>query len=479
MTKVGEAIAFARTRRKDLVRGIKHLIRFATVSSQPQRSAHSHAAAGWLSEQLREAGLRDAQVVATPGLPIVAASWKGAPGRPTLLVYGHIDVQPVDPIRAWNTPPFEPVVRGDHLYGRGSSDNKGPVMVQIHALQSYLKNSGALPVNIVCVYEFEEEIGSPHLHAFLHRNRNRLRADAAVISDTLMAGVDRPSLTYALRGSINAEVEITGPRSELHSGSFGGSLLDPIDALSRILGQLHKEDGSVAIPGFYDAVKRVEDAERREIASAAPSDAALLKLAGAEHGWGEPGYSLHERITIRPALTFTGITGGYEGPGGKSIIPACASAKLNLRLVPEQDPAEMGRLLKQQIERLALPPVRATVSIQQGAHPVLLDRAHPVFKAAFLACRKAWGRPPIWQRSGGSIPLVNLLQSSLGIPTVLFGLSLPDDGRHAPNERVHLPTLEKGVDAYVWLFAAVAAMQVTPARTVLRDGRNGQAVYPE
>jgi len=410
-------------------------------------------------------------VLPTPRHPIVYAEWHRAVGRPTVLIYGHYDVQPADPPGAWRTPPFEPIIRGESLYGRGASDDKGQLFCHIAALESYLQTAGRLPVNVICVFEGEEEIGSLHLAAFLERHRRALAADVAVISDTRFLAPGRPAITYALRGGLGMEIEVRGQQNDVHSGSFGGALHNPIQALCEIIASLHDSDGRIAIPGLYERVRRLSAPERAEMARGRPSDAQILRDARAEHGWGERGYSLYERTTIRPALTINGIGGGYQGPGGKGIIPACATAKLSFRLVPDQDPRAVERLVRRHIARIAPPTVRVALRTSLGTWPALLDRRHPAFRAAVQAYRRGFGATPVFVRSGGSIPVVSMFQELLGIPTILMGFALPNDRMHAPNERFHLSQFYGGV--------ATSIHFLGEAGKYLRDpGRRAIAIAP-
>jgi acetylornithine deacetylase/succinyl-diaminopimelate desuccinylase-like protein len=424
---------------------LKRFVRFASVSAQSAHAADVRACAGWLAGHLKEIGMAGVRVIATPRHPIVYAEWNRAPGRPTVLIYGHYDVQPPDPLQEWTTPPFEPTVRGPYLYGRGACDDKGQLFAHVKALERFLKTTGRLPVNVKCLFEGEEEIGSPSLKMFLERHARDLKADAAVMSDTRILGPDRPALTYSLRGGLSLEIEVTGPRQDLHSGTFGGAVHNPAQALCEILAGLHDAQGRIAIPGFYDRVRVPAPDERADLKKVGPPDAKILADAGADRGWGEPGWSLYERTTVRPSLSVTGLTGGYQGEGSKAVIPARASAKLNFRLVPDQDPREIDLLVRRHVARITPPAVCSRVTTHLRAKPAVLDRRHPVMQAAARAYRRGFGAAPVFLRSGGSIPVVNLFQDVLGIPTALMGFALPDSQIHAPNERFHLPTFERGI----------------------------------
>ena len=439
---------------------LKQLIRFPSVSAQSARAGDVRACAEWLAAHLKRIGMAGVKVIATARHPIVYAEWTGAPGRPTVLIYGHYDVQPPDPLKEWTTPPFEPTVRGPYLYGRGATDDKGQLFCHVKALESCLKTAGRLPVNVKCLFEGEEEIGSPNLKPFLERHRRTLAADGAVMSDTRMLGPDRPALTWSLRGGLSLELEVTGPRRDLHSGTFGGAIHNPVQALCEIVAGLHDSQRRIAIPGFYDRVRLPGPDERAAMKKAGPPDAKILADAGAGLGWGEPGWSLHERTTVRPSLAVTGITGGYQGEGSKAVIPSRATAKLNFRLVPDQDPREIDLLVRRHLARVTPPTVRSRVTTQARARPAVLDRRHPVMRAAARAYERGFGAAPVFLRSGGSIPIVNVFQEVLGLQTALMGFALPDSRIHAPDERFHLPTFERGIATCRAFLEAAAAMPV-------------------
>jgi acetylornithine deacetylase/succinyl-diaminopimelate desuccinylase-like protein len=439
------ALAYARSQSARFVAELAEFVRFPSVSAQPQHAADVRNCAAWLADHLRTIGLDHVQVAATAGHPVVYADWHHAAGRPTLLIYGHYDVQPADPVAEWTSPPFAPVVRGDDLFGRGAADDKGQMFAHVKAIESLLRATRALPVNVTCVFEGEEETGSPNLAAFLQRHAAALKADVAVLSDSPMLGPDRPVITESLRGGLSVELALTGPGQDLHSGNFGGAVHNPLQALCEILAGLHDRDGRVTIAGFYDRVRPVDEAERAYMRAVGPADAKILADAGARRGWGERGYSLYERTTIRPALTINGVTGGYGGRGVKAVIPARASAKLNIRLAPDQDPQEVDALLRRHIARVTPPTVQASVVTLLSAKPAVTDRHHPAVRAAAAAYREGFGAAPVFLRCGGTIPVADLLKQTLGIFTVLMGFALPDDRLHAPNEKFHLPNFHKGI----------------------------------
>ena len=431
-------------------------MRFPSISAQPKHGNDVRTCADWLAQHLVDIGLHHVQVIPTKGHSIVSAEWQRIPTGPTLLIYGHYDVQPPDPLSEWSSPPFEPTIRGEDLYGRGAADDKGQMFVHVKALESYLDTSGSLPVNVKCVFEGEEEIGSPNLPAFIENHRQALAADVAVVSDMRILAADRPALTESLRGALSTEIEVRGPQEDLHSGNFGGAVHDPLQALCEIITRFHDRHGRVAIPGFYDRVRELTREERDYMAAVGPSDGEILTDAKAKRGWGESGYSLYERTTIRPALTINGITGGYQGPGAKAVIPTRASAKLNFRLVADQDPAEIDALFRHFVARIAPPFPTVTVRTMFRAYPVTMSRDLPATRAAAAAYRAGFGRAPVFLRVGGTVPVVHLLKSLLRVPTVMMGFALPDAALHAPNEKLHLPTFFRGIRTSIHFLAELA-----------------------
>lgn len=459
MRPTNRPLSYARANRPRFVAELKEFVRFPSISAQPKQAGAVKQCALWLADHLRRLKPDQLKVFATARHPIVYAAWRQAPGRPTVLIYGHYDVQPADPLNAWHTPPFQPVVRNNNLFGRGASDDKGQLFTHVKAIEAYVRTDRRLPVNVTCLFEGEEEIGSPNLKSFLENNRRRMACDVAVISDMRILGPNRPALTYALRGALNLEIEVTGPKQDLHSGTFGGAVHNPIQALCEIIARLHDRNGRIAIPGFYHRVRRWSDEERAFMKRMGYPDARILKNACADRGWGERGFSLYERTTIRPALSVTGFTGGYQGPGNKSVIPTRARATFNFRLVPDQDPRELEQLFRRHLAQLAPPTIRASVRTQMSTHPVYIDRKHPMVGAAATAYRHGFGAAPAYVRSGGTIPVAYVLQKVFGVPVVLMGFALPDDRLHAPNEKFHLPTFFKGIATSIWFLHTVGTMR--------------------
>jgi acetylornithine deacetylase/succinyl-diaminopimelate desuccinylase-like protein len=454
------ALKYSRSRRANFVTELKEFVWFPSVSNQPKHAADLRRCAAWLANHLRRIGMENVRVVPTRRHPIVYASWLHAQRRPTILIYGHYDVQPAEPFSEWRTPPFEPVVRDNNLYGRGACDDKGQLFTHVKALESYLKTERSLPVNVKCIFEGEEEVGgSVGLEKFVLRNRNALGADAAVMSDTRMLGPGRPAIGYSQRGNLRFELEVRGPKEDLHSGNFGGVIHNPLQALCEIVAGMHYSEGRVAIPGFYDNVREWSAKEREYMARTGPKDDEILHDAHVPQAWGEPGFSLYERITIRPALTLNGIRGGYGGAGIKTVIPSRALAKISIRIVPDQKPREIDKLLREYIRRAAPPTVEANLRALAVSHPALVNRNHPALRAAAVAYRRGFGAAPVFLRSGGSVPAASIFQKTLGIPTVLMGFALPDDHVHAPNEKFHLPNFFRGIETSIWYLAAAAKLR--------------------
>lgn len=444
------AVRHADVNRDRFERDLAAFIRFPSIGADPRRRADVQRCARWLGGRLRHAGLQEVAVVPTAGSPIVYGAWHGAAAHaPTLLVYGHYDVQPAEPLAAWRSPPFEPTQRGSDLVGRGSCDDKGPLLCHVAAIEAHLATAGRLPTDIVCIFEGEEEHGSPHLPAFLRAQRARLAPAAAVMSDTRMLGPLRPVIVQGTRGALSLGLELDRAGEDVHSGQFGGAVPNAVEALCAIVARLHDARGRIDVPGIYDRVRALPADERTRLAREAPSDAEILRDAGVDTAAGEAGFSAYERTTLRPALTVTDITGGFTGPGGKSAVPAQAAARLNLRLVCDQDPDDVARLMCARLRSLVPAGLDLTIRVGAGSAPTTIDAGDPAVRAAAEALRRAFGRPPVLLHSGGTIPIVGEFQRLFGVPTVLMGFALPDGGMHAPNEKANLPTLHRGTRACI------------------------------
>jgi acetylornithine deacetylase/succinyl-diaminopimelate desuccinylase-like protein len=456
MSDVAQPLAYAFSNRARFVSELQEFVRFPSVGARPENAGDMVRCAEWLADHLRAIGMKQVTVVPTRGNPIVYAEWLHAPGRPTIIIYGHYDVQPAEPLDQWRFPPFAAVVRGDYLYGRGASDDKGQMFAHVAALESCLRVTGRLPVNVKCLFEGEEEIGSSNFAPFLEQHRAALEADVVVVSDSPMPSADRPAITYAMRGALSVELEVTGAETDLHDGLFGGMVHNPLKGLCDIVSALHTKTGKIAIPGFYDRVSEVNQKERHFMANNGPSDAELLKNARTSKFWGERGFTLYERTTIRPSLTVTGIAGGYQGAGPKAIIPTRAVAKLNFRLVPNQNPMEIEQLVRSHIAKLTPFTLQSRTKTYMTAKPVLVDRSHPFIRVAAAACEKAFGASPVFVRCGGTNPAVTAFQHTLNSPIALMGFALPGDRIHAPNERFHLPNFHKGIAMSIRFMHALA-----------------------
>lgn len=432
-------------------------LRIPSVSTLSQHAPDVRVAADWVLNHLKRLDF-DATLFTTERHPIVYGESCKAPGKPTLLIYGHYDVQPPDPLNEWVTPPFSPHLRDGYVYARGACDDKGQFFTYLKALEAVLAVEGTLPVNVKVLVEGEEEIGSPSLAPFLKQHQSRLKADAVAISDGSQLAPGLPAITYGLRGLSYLQVNVQGPRFDLHSGVFGGVVQNPVTALIGMLAQLNNPDGTVAIPGFYDGVAPLELWERQAMASLQFDEEKLKDYLGVDVLVGETAYSALERKTARPTIDMNGIWGGFSGEGAKTIIPARAGAKVSMRLVPNQSPRKINALFKEHLLKLAPPGVRIEVTELHGADPVLISRHQPSVRAAEKAIEVGFGKAPVFIREGGSIPIVNLLKEMLGCEAILLlGWGSPDDGAHSPNERFNLEDFHRGIRSAAALLYELAA----------------------
>jgi acetylornithine deacetylase/succinyl-diaminopimelate desuccinylase-like protein len=430
-------------------------VRFPSVSAQAQHRPDLQACAEWLVAHCQKIGL-EARLCPTQGNPVVIArtprGTSDGAARPHFLVYGHYDVQPPEPFELWKTPPFEPRIQGQSLFARGATDNKGQHLAHLKAVEAYLKTGTDLPCDLTFVIEGEEEVGSKSLGTFLKEHRSELSCDAIVISDTGMPAPKCPALTYALRGIAAFEITLRGPSRDLHSGIFGGTVDNPAMALSQLLAKLRDKNGRVAIHGFYDDVRPLSAYERKQMKRFPLKDPEYQKLLGVPKLFGERGYTSVEQRSARPTLEINGLTSGYQGEGSKTIIPAWARVKITTRLVPNQKPARIAKLLRQHLQKLCPPTVHLEIEIGHGAEPYLVSPTSPQAQAALRALKSAFGTEPVLMREGGSIPIVNEFKKILGADTLLLGLALPDDNAHSPNEKFSLDCFAKGqlMGAYLW-----------------------------
>jgi acetylornithine deacetylase/succinyl-diaminopimelate desuccinylase-like protein len=419
-------------------------LRFPSVSADSQFKSSVDACADWLTGRLRRAGLQ-ADKYETAGHPVVVARNEERPGRRTVLIYGHYDVQPPDPIDLWETPPFEPVIKGGKIYARGSTDNKGQILAHILGVESALKERGDLPVNLIILVEGEEEIGSPNLAAFLKEHASSWHAEVVAISDTGMVAPGIPTFTYGLRGILCMEIRLRGPSADLHSGIFGGSVANPATVLSRIVAKLHDESGRIAIPGFYDRVLPLEPWERELWANLPYTERGWLATTGSPRLSGETGYTFLEQVWARPTAEVNGFGSGYQGEGSKTIVPSRAAAKLSFRLVPDQDPSELKPGIVDFLKRQCPGSVEMEIIQQHSGKPYLVKPDSAFGKAAQTALADTFGNPVAFIREGGSVPITQSFKDILGIDTLLLGLALPDCKVHSPNENFAIDNFQAGI----------------------------------
>jgi len=445
------ALDYASQHQTEFLNDMAALVAIPSISTDPEAQSDVRRAAEWIAARLESLGMEKVAVMPTAGHPVVYGEWLGAPGKPTVLVYGHYDVQPVDPIELWQSPPFEATVRGENVYGRGTSDMKAQDVAVFSALESIVQ-TGKLPVNVKFLLEGEEEIGSPSLDQFIIDHKDLLKADAALNPDAGMIGMQYPTITYGLRGLAAFEVRVYGPSSDLHSGMFGGVVHNPAVALAELIAGMHNANGDVLLPGFYDDVRPLSAEERAEFARL-PMDAEhFMEMTGVPMLWGEAEYTPLERVGARPTLEINGLLSGFTGQGTKTVLPAQAMAKITCRLVPDQDPEKIYRSLQSYLEQNAPKTIRWELINMHGGPASISDRSSAAVQAMSSALETVWGSKPLFRREGGSIPVVAQMQSILGIESVLTGFGLPDDNLHAPNEKQHLPTWYKGIDALIHFF---------------------------
>lgn len=450
---VSELQSWLEANRERHLEELKALLRIPSVSARAEHAGDVRRCAEFVAERLRGAGLENVEIHETEGHPIVYGDWLHAgEDRPTLVVYGHYDVQPVEPLELWEHGPFDPVVKEGRIIARGAADDKGQFYCHIKGVEAHLARTGKLPVNVRFLIEGEEEVGSAHLATFLEAQREKLRGDAIIISDTAMISSELPSITCGLRGLVYLQVEVTGPSHDLHSGVFGGSIENPLYALCAMLASLKDAEGRITIPGFYDAVRTLSDEERAAIAAIPFDESAWLRETGAPKLHGEPGFSTLERTGARPTLDLCGIWGGYTGEGSKTVLPSRAYAKVSCRLVPDQDPAVLTELVARHLESIAPDTVTVRVERMHGGAPVLTDVNSPWVQGACRALERAFGRAPVFMREGGSIPIVADFQQILGMDSVMMGFGLNDDRIHSPNEKFELEHYYRGIaaSAYLW-----------------------------
>ena len=436
---------------------LARLVEFAaipSVSTDPAHAADVRAAASWVAAELTASGPIAVRTIETAGNPVIYGEWLGAPGKPTVLVYGHYDVQPPDPLEKWHSPPFTPTVRDGRLYARGVSDDKGPMLIPIKVARGFLKGPGALPVNVKFMFEGEEEIGSPSLEAFIREHKALLAADFVLSADGAMWRINEPSLTVASRGLAGLELTLTAASKDLHSGRHGGSVANPLHAMAQLIASLHDVSGRVTVKGFYDRVVELAPDERTAITALPFDEATYLKQVGAPAAYGEAGYSTLERQWARPTLEVNGMWGGYQGPGQKTVIPSEAHAKITCRLVPDQDPAEIAALVRTHLASHIPPGTTLTVAVSDhGARPASIARSHPALKTAASALTTVYGVSPLIVRMGGTVPISELFKRLMNLDTVFFSFSTADEDYHAPNEFFRIHRLHEGLEAWARLWS--------------------------
>ena len=421
------------------------LLRIPSISALPEHAADCRRTAEWVAAQLSAMGVEHVEVAETSGHPVVYGDWLHAANAPTVIVYCHYDVQPVDPLELWDKPPFEPQIKDGRMLARGAADDKGQLHMHLRATEALLATRGALPVNLRFVFEGEEESSSIHLDAWLEANRERLGADLVVISDTGFFDGNLPAITLGLRGLMYCQIDVVGSAVDLHSGSYGGAVENPANALARIISGLKDADGRILVPGFYDDVVELTEADRAAFAALPFDDEVYRTALGLPALAGEPGFTTLERRGARPTLDVNGIWGGFQGDGAKTIIPAHAHAKVSCRLVADQDPERTFQLVRDHVAAIAPTGVRTTVTYLGGGYPSLTPMDHPATRAAARALEATFGQAPLYAREGGSIPVCASFDRLLGLPVVLLGFTNPDDNAHAPNESMVLANHETGI----------------------------------
>ena len=453
-------IDYINVNREKYLDELKGLLAIPSISALPEHAADVRRCAEWCGDEMRRIGLQNVTLLETPGNPIVYGDWLGAPGGPTILFYGHYDVQPVDPLDLWETPPFEATVRDGELYARGAADDKGQVFMHFKAVEAHLKQNGRLPVNIKFFIEGEEEVGSVHLDDFIRDHKEELKADLVVISDTAMFDRGVPSICYGLRGLVYTQIDLRGSKGDMHSGVFGGAVANPAFVLAQMIAQMKDRGGHIKVPGFYDDVRPLEDAERQAWAQLPFNEKKYRKDFGIPKLAGESGYTTLERTWARPTLEVNGLLSGFTGEGAKTVLPAVAMAKISMRLVPNQDPNKIADLFEDFVRKIAPKTVELTFTRMHGGKPWMASYDHPFMQAAARAVELGFGRKPVFTREGGSIPVVSTFEEQLGVPSVLFGVGLPDENAHAPNEKLDLGNFHNGIIAAAYLYEEIGRTAV-------------------
>jgi len=454
-----EIIGFIEKNKENYIEELKDFLRIPSISTFPENKDDIVRCAEFVSDNLKRIGLSRVEIFKTEGHPIVYGEWLGAPGKPTVLIYGHYDVQPIDPIELWNSPPFEPTIKNGKIFARGATDDKGQVFMHLKSVEAYFKTEGSLPLNVKFIIEGEEEIGSENLSVFLKNNAELLECDAVLISDTSLYEAGVPTLTYGLRGLAYLEVEIVGPNRDLHSGGFGGIVANPINILTQIISKLKDKNDKVTIPGFYDGILNLTKKEKENLKSFKLSDKKLAKELGVDSLIGEKGFTTLERLWTRPTLDCNGIFGGFIGKGAKTVIPSKASAKISMRLVPNQNPNKIAKMFEKHIKKIAPKTVKVKVTNLHGGYPIVSPIDNPANIAAAKAMQKAFGKKTVFVREGGSIPIVIEFSKKLKAPVVLMGLGLNSENLHSPNEHFDLNHFQLGIKSSAYFLSELAVVK--------------------
>ena len=438
-------IDFINVNRDRYLDELKAFLAIPSISALPEHAGDVRRCADWCADEMRRIGLENVRLIDTPGNPVVYGDWLGAAGAPTILFYGHYDVQPVDPLDLWESPPFDATIRDGEIYARGSADDKGQVFMHFKAIEAHLKQNGRLPANIKIILEGEEEVGSVNLDNFIRDHKGELGADVVVISDSPMFARGVPSICYGLRGLVYFQIDLRGSSTDLHSGSFGGAVANPAFVLSQMIAQMKDRGGRVKIPGFYDDVVALSEEERKAWAALPFNEKKYKKDFGIPKTAGETGYTTLERTWARPTFEVNGLLSGFTGEGAKTVLPAVAMAKVSMRLVPNQHPDKIAQLFEAYVNDIAPATVQLKITRMHGGKPWMTAYDNPFVQAAGRAIEKGFGRKPVFTREGGSIPVVSTFQEELGLPSVLFGVGLPDENAHAPNEKLDVANFHGGI----------------------------------
>ena len=453
---MNNVIDFVNVNRDRYLDELKGLLAIPSISALPEHASDVRRCADWCAGEMSRIGLEHVRLIETPGNPVVYGDWQHAAGAPTILFYGHYDVQPVDPLELWESPPFEATVRDGEIYARGAADDKGQVFMHLKAVEAHLKQNGRLPVNMKFMIEGEEEVGSAHLDDFVRDHKDDLAGDVVVISDSTMFARGVPSICYGLRGLVYFQLDLRGSSTDLHSGSFGGAVANPAMVLAHVLAQMKDRGGRIKIPGFYDTVVPLTDEERQAWQTLPFNEKKYRKDFGIPKVSGETGYSTLERTWARPTFEINGLLSGFTGEGAKTVLPAVAMAKVSMRLVPNQDPDKIAELFEAYVRKVTPKTVELKVTRMHGGKPWMTSYDNAYVQAAARAIEQGFGQKPVLTREGGSIPVVSTFQEELGLPSVLFGVGLPDENAHAPNEKLDVSNFHNGIIASAILYDEIA-----------------------